>query len=286
MWHGHNVVVWAGSNVKHIIFVFTYNKYKMHDAFLIDFHANKQAKRTARMVFRPTPQAATTDYDSDSNWDWDLSEDDDDGLHCFVTPLCGYINFQLKKQTKSHTKRPGSCVLAGPGVSLAVSYNFVSMQMYALAFGFCIGFAPTLGWLWSEMLKNRKSTTIGRPIEPVSWVSFWALEELRWRTNHVDVRQTMPCWHWWKICVSQISKMQSLESRTSLLLIWWIPIWSIPTQTDHSIDAIRSYPPAGRRQAVSRSTSLVIDFLTDMLMPDWMEMHCQVTQKANFVAIG
>jgi len=58
MWLGHNaVVVWAGSNVKHIIFVFTYNKYKMHDAFLIDFHANKQAKRTARMVFRPTPWA-------------------------------------------------------------------------------------------------------------------------------------------------------------------------------------------------------------------------------------
>lgn len=31
-------------------------------------------------------------------------------------------------------------------------------------------------------------------------------DQPRWRG------QTMPCWHWWKICVSQISKFKSLDS--------------------------------------------------------------------------
>lgn len=61
----------------------------MHDAFLIDFHANKQAKRTARMVFRPTPRAPR------------LPSSGDGLLQLFCYPIVWVHKFQTQKDQEA-----------------------------------------------------------------------------------------------------------------------------------------------------------------------------------------
>lgn len=64
----------------------------MHDAFLIDFHANKQAGPVARMVFAPTlwplhsrPDQARPDPTRPGQTRLDQTRLE-------TRPLCGYIN--------------------------------------------------------------------------------------------------------------------------------------------------------------------------------------------------
>lgn len=83
------------------------------------------------------------------------------------------------------------------------------------------------------MLKNRRSTlSVSQSVGPARagsqfsmavwrsgglavWQSVKPEDQPRWRG------QTMPCWHWWKICVSQISKFKSLDL-TLTLYVWAI----------------------------------------------------------------
>lgn len=52
-----------------------------------------------------------------------------------------------------------------------------------------------------------------------AWQSVKPEDQPRWRG------QTMPCWHWWKICVSQISKFKSLDLTLTLTLT--VYVWAI-----------------------------------------------------------
>jgi len=152
-------------------------------------------------------------------------------LQLFCYPIVWVHKFQTQKDQEA----------AFCGSWVSVSYNFVSMQMYALhTVLHWPDFGLTLVWCWKIdddrtadrvcQLSQESGVRGMGSLGVRDWG--WRMEDQpRWRS----VRQTMPCWHWWKICVSQISKMQSLESRTSLFAWWWLPYDPIPSDPIWSV---------------------------------------------------
>jgi len=175
--------------------------------------------------------------------------------NCFVTPLCGYINFRHKKTRK---------LRFGPGLG-SVSYNFVSMQMYALH---SVLHWPDFACLCSDA---EKSTTIGRPIESVSWVRSW--KSGRDRENGVDRRSEDPDQPRWRspnnALLTLMENLRVTNIKNAIVrkqdepLRMTDPIWSRTVRSN--LIRLRG------GVAVNCPPSLVIDLMTDMLMPDCLE---------------
>lgn len=168
----------------------------MHDAFLIDFHANKQAGPAARMVFAPTlghrpgseqatPLQAMLGQTRPGQTSW---------------PLCGYINSANGtpgSQPASLRSFPSIHFLFSPPPLPPPPRSPFSRPLYVILC-LCKCFVRCCCCSLLQMLKNRRSTLsvsqkvsqsdqLGQVVSSV-WQAVWQSgSPSSRRTNHVDV---------------------------------------------------------------------------------------------------